>query len=121
MRQADVRSVGDDDDRDYHDFVQVLGGTTFIVRRRDTPDPREDLRSELMREHIERGVEALLMRVRSEGWEPVGSTDPNNLWLSGQVSYERRRGDLLGLKTEVNLSSVRVRCSRPKGWVGDEG
>jgi hypothetical protein len=108
---ADAEALGD---REYHDFVQVLGGTTYILRRRDLPDPVEGLRSELMREHIERGVEALLMRVSAEGWEPVGSTDPNHLWLNGQVAYERRRGDLLGMKTHYNLSSVVIRCSRPK-------
>jgi len=102
--------------REYHDFVQVLGGTTYILRRDDLPDPVEGLRSPMMREHIARGVETLLLRVRAEGWEPDGPTDPNTLWLNGQVTYERRRGDLFGQKTNFNLSNVRIRCSRPKDW-----
>ena len=101
------------DDVEYHDFVQVLGGTTYILSRDNLPDPVEGLRSTLMCEHIARGVETLLLRIRADGWEPIDSTDPNTLWLNGQVAYERRRS-LLSLKTHYNLSSVRIRCARPK-------
>src|SRR3954469_24038442 len=101
---AEPVGCGGDDDQvegdnlEYHDFVQVLGGTTYILRRADLPDPIEGLRSELMREHIERGVATLLLRVGSEGWQPVGPIDANSLWLNDQVAYERRRGNFLSLK-----------------------
>jgi hypothetical protein len=97
---------------EYHEFVQVLGGATYVLRRADVPRPEAVLGCAMIATDIERGVQALLDRVAAEGWRPAGPTDASSLWHSGYVAYAYRRRDLLGRRLEFSPVSVRVPCER---------
>jgi hypothetical protein len=111
ITQRHVAAEADTAHFETHTFVQVVAGSTFVVRRGDMPRPDQPLTSPGMRAVIAAAVELLADRVHADGWEPLifGIDD---LWRAGSVTMRHRRVGLLGRAWEVELAAVEVLCGR---------
>ncbi|MBI3969345.1 MAG: hypothetical protein HY329_27190 [Chloroflexi bacterium] len=66
-----------------------------------------------VRRRIERGIQFALDEAHRDGWEPLGSTELDSLWHSGQIDVQTRPHPQFGIYSRIYVAaSVTLRVER---------